>query len=313
MDLITVIIPVYEVEKYLKKCVDSVLGQTYTELEIFLVDDGSPDGCPAICDEYAAMDSRVKVIHKQNGGLSDARNVALDVMTGEYVTFVDSDDYIAPDAIETMYSALTRNHADIAVGNMESFNENSEPTGFVFPPTKQEIVYTGRDLLKLINQPSGPNKLYKSELFRSLRFPKGKLYEDLHIWHKHLQNISSCVMTGKTAYYYLIRSESIMHANYTIRNTDDIEAFVERYEWLDSIGEHALANENRMFIYANYAKACAKLDKSIPEHSARLAEIKKIYSDCCSVLLKDSSVSSKQKLRLFVLRFLPKIHYILFG
>ena len=104
--LISVIVPIYNVEKYLRHCVDSILSQSNHNLEVWLVDDGSPDGCPTICDEYARKDNRIKVIHKKNGGLSDARNVAIDVESGEYVCFVDSDDYIAPTYVETLYSLI---------------------------------------------------------------------------------------------------------------------------------------------------------------------------------------------------------------
>ena len=119
--MISIIIPVYKTEPYLRKCVDSVLAQTYTNLEVILVDDGSPDDCGKICDEYAAKDSRVKVIHKENGGLSSARNCGLDVATGKYIGFVDSDDWIDPDMYETLLGLLLRYDADIAEGSYRFF------------------------------------------------------------------------------------------------------------------------------------------------------------------------------------------------
>ena len=109
-DLISIVIPVYKVEKYLEKCVESVINQTYKNLEILLVNDGSPDNCPKICDEYAQKDNRIKVIHKENGGLSDARNAGIDVATGKYITFIDSDDYISNDYVEYMYNLLKQNN-----------------------------------------------------------------------------------------------------------------------------------------------------------------------------------------------------------
>ena len=121
-DLISIIIPVYKVEKYLNKCIDSVIGQTYKNLEIILVDDGSPDNCPRICNEYASIDKRAIVIHKENGGLSSARNAGLDIAKGEYIFFLDSDDYIAENTIERLYKALVLEKADIAIGNMTKIN-----------------------------------------------------------------------------------------------------------------------------------------------------------------------------------------------
>ena len=127
--LISVIVPIYKVEKYLRKCVESILSQTHTNLEIILVDDGSPDNCGAICDEYAKQDARIKVIHKPNGGLSDARNAGLDIMTGEYVAFVDSDDWIGPRMYETLLQMLKLFQADIAIGGVaDELEQNGKVT-----------------------------------------------------------------------------------------------------------------------------------------------------------------------------------------
>lgn len=312
MPTISVIIPVYNVEKYIKKCVDSVLCQTYTELEIFLVDDGSPDACPAICDEYAAKDSRVKVIHKPNGGLSDARNAALDVMTGQYVTFVDSDDYLAPDAIETLYAALIKTDADIAVGNMKGVTEDGEISDF-YTPAAEETGLTGEEILSTLNQPCAQNRLYKKDIFAELRYPKGRLYEDVFIYHGILAQTKKIVLTGTTVYYYLIRGGSIMHGEYNIRFTDIIDAIKGRYEWLDSIGQTKLANEARLFIYSRVAVAYAHLDKNIPEHKKRLDEITAIYNECYAVLMKSPDIGTKQKVRLLLLKYCPKLHTELFG
>ena len=121
--LISVIVPIYKVEEYLYKCVKSILAQTYTNLEIILVDDGSPDNCPAICDEFAAKDSRVTVVHKKNGGVSSARNVGLDTATGEYIGFVDGDDYIEPTMYETLYKYIVDNNTDVSVINCRIVDE----------------------------------------------------------------------------------------------------------------------------------------------------------------------------------------------
>ncbi len=312
MPKVSVIVPVYKVEKYLRKCVDSILNQTFSDFELWLVDDGSPDNCPAICDEYAEKDNRIKVIHKANGGLSDARNAALDVMTGEYVTFVDSDDYIAPDMLETFYDAIVRNNADIAVGNIKGVSENGELSDFYVPFTKETIL-SGTDLLQTMCIPCAQNRLYKTSIFKDLRYPVGRLYEDLFIYHKILAQINKMVMTGKTAYYYLVRSGSIMHGEYNIHFTDIIDAIKVRYEWLDSIGQTKLANETRMFIYSRSAVAYAHLDKNDPTHAKRLKEIRKIYVECYKVLIKDKSVSAKQKFRLWLLYRFPALHTKLFG
>ena len=123
-ELISVIIPIYNVEAYLDECIASVIAQTYSNLEIILVDDGSPDNCPQMCDEWAAKDSRIRVIHKENGGLSDARNAGIDIATGEYIAFVDSDDWIVPEMYEKMLAALKTENAATCAWNMRLENRN---------------------------------------------------------------------------------------------------------------------------------------------------------------------------------------------
>lgn len=312
MPLISVIVPVYKVEKYLPRCLDSILSQSFTDFELLLVDDGSPDSCPEICDEYARRDRRISVIHKENGGLSSARNAALDRATGQYISFVDSDDYITADALQTLYSALTETDSDIAVGNMMSIDESGNISEFYIPAAGRTLL-EGDEILSTLNQPCACNRLYRSEIFRSLRFPEGRLYEDVFIYHRILAQTKRMVLTGKTDYYYLIRSDSIMHSEYDIRFTDIVFAVKERYEWLDSIGQKELANEARMFVYSRVAAAYANLDAAIPENRKKLHEIRDIYISCYRVLMNDRSIGIKQRIRLFLLRYLPRIHTKLFG
>lgn len=312
MPLISVIVPVYKTEEYLARCVDSILSQSFEDFELWLVDDGSPDACPGICDAYAAKDPRVRVVHKPNGGLSSARNAALDRACGRYLCFVDSDDYIAPDALESLYSALTETGSDVAVGNMMSVDDNGNTAGF-YTPAAERTVLEGDEILSTMNQPCACNRLYKSGLFRALRFPEGKLYEDVFIYHKILAQTERMVLIGRVDYYYLIRSDSIMHSQYDIRFTDIVFAIKERYEWLDSIGQTKLANEARLFVYSRVAAAYAYLDASVPENRAKLREIKDIYIGCYRILMNDTSLGAKQKFRLFLLRYLPGLHTKLFG
>ncbi len=311
MSRVSVIIPVYNVEKYLEKCLNSVINQTYKDLEILLIDDGSTDKSPEICDEYSEKDSRIKVIHKENGGLSDARNTALDIMTGEYLTFVDSDDYIAVDAIETLLDALKRNGADLAVGNMTSFYEDGHTEKLYFP-TEKETVLIGEDLFSMLSIPCAQNRLYKSGLYSEIRFPYGKLYEDLFVFHKVLSNVKCCVLTGKPTYFYFVRQGSIMHSKYNIRFTDVVFALKDRCDWLDSIGQTKLANETRMFIYTRTAAAFANLDMNSPENRDKLKEVKAIYDECFKILIREK-IGIKQKIRLIMLYKFPSLHTKLFG
>lgn len=312
MPEISVIVPVYKVEKYLTKCVDSILAQTFTDFELWLVDDGSPDHCGIICDEYARKDARVKVIHKKNGGLSDARNAALDVMQGEYVFFVDSDDWIAVDALEIMYAASKRTGAEVATGNIISVYEDGTEK-LLYSPTQKEKILKDEEILATLLQPSACNRLYKAELFRKLRYPVGRLYEDAFVYHKILAQIDSMVLVGRNTYYYLIRSGSIMNSEYNIRFTDIVDAVYDRAVWLDSIGQKKLADETRLFVYSQVGVAYAHLNKRNKAHLKRLHGIKAIYDECYDKLICSGHIENKQKIRLFVLKYLPSLHTVLWG
>ncbi|MCR5522214.1 MAG: glycosyltransferase [Clostridia bacterium] len=235
MDLITVIVPVYKVEKYLRRCVDSILAQTYTNLEIILVDDGSPDNCGKICDEYAENDSRIKVIHQKNGGLSAARNAGLDIATGDYIGFVDSDDYIERDMYESLYISATRNDADISSCNFIKVDENGntvktekQPAFLILDNMKAlEMLQSDYDLNFVIVC----NKLFKSHLFDNIRFPLNRYYEDNYVIHNLLYNCKVFSTTGSTKYFYVQKNGGIMNSLNSSNGFDEIGGFLERYRF----------------------------------------------------------------------------------
>lgn len=312
MPKISVIVPIYKVEKYIKKCIESILAQTFSDFELLLIDDGSPDSCGKICDMYAMKDHRIKVLHKKNGGLSDARNAGLDVMIGQYVFFVDSDDWIPFDALEVMYTALQRTGAKVATGNIISVYEDGTEQ-VLYEPTQKELVLKGEELLTTLLRPNAWNRLYAAELFQNLRYPVGRLYEDVFIYHKILAQIDSMVLVGKNTYYYLIRSGSIMNSQYNIRFTDIVDAVYDRAAWLDSIGQGQLADETRLFVYSQVAVAYTHLNKNDSGHRRRLSEIKSIYDECYKNLIKADHIGWKQKVRLVVLKNMPSLHTVLWG
>ena len=229
--LVSIIVPIYKVEQYLRRCLDSIINQTYTNLEIILVDDGSPDNCPQICDEYAAKDKRIVVIHKENGGLSDARNVGLDISKGEYISFVDSDDWVSLDYINELYSSLIKVHADIAIINHKHvtdilINENERKH-----PLK--IFLKQQALFKLIVKQYQPfvtswGKLYRKELFKNIRFPVGKCHEDEFTSHLLINAASKVVYLNRILYFYYQRPNSITKGSHIL---DLIEAFENRLKF----------------------------------------------------------------------------------
>ena len=208
--LISVIVPVYKTEPYLARCVESILNQQYENLEIFLIDDGSPDHCGEMCDGYAQRDARVKVIHKENGGQSSARNDALDAATGAYITFVDSDDALEPDAIGTLYDALVRTKSDIAICGFRKITGAQQVEENAF---SEDTVIDGAAVLEtmIVDETIGSQpcaKLFAAPLFDGVRFPVGRIYEDLAMMHLPFSKAKRIVCLKACKYLYYIRDDS---------------------------------------------------------------------------------------------------------
>ncbi len=241
-DLITVIVPVYKVEDYIHRCVESLLKQTYRNLEIILVDDGSPDGCPAICDNYAAIDERVKVIHKKNGGLSDARNVAIDVATGKYIGFVDSDDYIQNDMYEKLISAAKETEADIVVcghyveqGNKLTMEEAPRDTIQILSGVEAQLLLLQDKAMKNYAW----NKLYLRTLFEGVRYPVHRNFEDIATTYLLFDKAKKICWIPEYLYFYQIREDSI-----SFKNSSD-------EKWYNNCKDIVKAHQERCEFYIN--------------------------------------------------------------
>lgn len=246
-DLISVVVPIYKVEKYLPKCIDSILAQTYTNIEVILVDDGSPDGCGRIADDYAAKDNRVRVIHKTNGGLSSARNAGIDIAKGAYIGFVDSDDYIDAKMYEKLYVAIKTSDADMAICNYVWVNEDATMYGdnlLVNSTIPTTVMNCEEALAKLVSfsaeYVTAVNKLYKSGILTSYHFPEGKIHEDEFTAHHFLGLCSKIACISDELYYYVQREGSIT-ANYELKNFDAFDAFIDRYRFYKKNGYKDLA------------------------------------------------------------------------
>ena len=231
-DLVSIIIPVYNVEKYLKKCVDSILNQTYTNLEVVLVDDGSTDASGQICDMYAGMDLRVRVIHKANGGLSDARNAGMKIATGEYIGFVDSDDWIEPDMYECLYNLAMENSLDVVAGRfcetIDGVDVNCECTG-------EFRIFTGEEMLE-INISGHPqyvvtnsvwDRLYRRDILEGMKFPVGRKYEDIVFSTEVFLKAKRCGYLDSKVYHYTIREDSIMGRGLKCKKGISKDVFVD--------------------------------------------------------------------------------------
>ena len=222
--LISVIIPIYNIQNYVKDCVQSVIAQSYNNLEILLVDDGSTDGSGRICDEYKLKDERIDVIHKTNGGLSDARNVAIDICKGTYITFIDGDDVVSPHYVKTLYDLLASTNSQIAICGHKDFYDLlvddacSTDSCFEYSPNDaiKEILINGRFTT------SAWGKLYKKELFEEIRYPKGKLFEDLPTTWRTFDVAEKIVFTPSQLYYYRQNPTSIMNCKFNPKKLDII-------------------------------------------------------------------------------------------
>lgn len=292
--MISVIVPVYNVEKHLDKCIQSIVDQTYKNLEIIIVDDGSVDNCPAICDDWAKKDSRIIVIHKKNGGLSSARNAALDIMQGDYVIFVDSDDWIEPDMAQSMLSYALENNADIVCSGF--FFENIDCTH-----TKQivsENVFENKDIaenLLLDNiRPEVCSKLYKADLIKQFRFDeKIKYAEDLPFNFYLMQKANKLITTETWFYHYLLNSGNSITTPYIT------DARATSWKIFDGVFETVLGNkileDAAVFRFTIYTFAVLSRVLTVKEYR------KKYFNEISRALLK-------HKKEILENNFVPKKH-----
>lgn len=260
-DKISVIVPVYNVEKYIKQCLESILNQTYKNLEIIIVDDGTKDSSGKICDEISKSDSRIKVIHQENQGLSGARNTGLKNTTGEYITFVDSDDYIGNKMFEKMLSTLKTNNADIVEcgtiycdeeGNYIKENTKNKIEIYEKDIQMKELIFSGN----ITTMSCG--KLYKKDLLKNFEFPIGKYHEDTFTTYKLLHNSQKIIILNQGFYHYRQVYGSIMNSNFNIKHLDSIEAVLERSKFIEKYYP-----QYKKYDYANICYSCCKVYERI--------------------------------------------------
>lgn len=309
-DLISVIVPVYRVEKYLNECVESILNQTYQNLEIILVDDGSPDRCPEMCDEYARKDSRVKVIHKENGGLSDARNAGIEIAQGEYLSFVDSDDMIAPEMLHILYERMSTEALNLVLCAIETINDSGDTRGYIHisdavwnEQTFWENFYNDKRIPCVVAW----NKLYKRELFNQTRYEVGRIHEDEFIIYDIVSQCRQVCCLSKPLYKYRLRDESITHSQYNIKNFEEIDAEFNRVRCFWERGKYNLAQLAFEGSF-NVLKAGSRmLDLSQKENREtyilKREEFKTIFK-----MMKLSGASIRKKLEIEMFLIFPKLY-----
>ena len=289
-DLISVVVPVYNVHSFLDNCVKSILNQTYKNIEIILVDDGSTDDSGLICDSYAKIDNRVKVIHKTNGGLSDARNVGIKNANGMYITFVDSDDYLDENYVKVLYILITENNSDIACSRMKKTDSLNDK---IINKNEKINIYNSIDAIKEILYQrnidnSAPSKLFKKDLFENILFPVGYAFEDLDTMYKLFLQANKIVSTTNNYYLYYQRQGSILHTVKDKTINDLLTIIDNMNKNLINYGELKAPLMART-LNANFYIYNRSTNKDIKENS------KKYIIENRKNVLKDSNISKKTK------------------
>ncbi len=279
MPQISVIVPVYKVEKYLDRCVESILAQTFRDFELILVDDGSPDNCPKMCDEWATKDNRITVIHKSNGGLSDARNAALDWVfensDSQWVTFIDSDDWVHRTYLEVLYNCVIKNDVKVSIcGFLRTDGEISDDIGKTSNEVlmKPEVLYVENDT----NFTIACGKLYKKELFNSIRYPVDRLHEDEFTTYKILMPLSCIVYVQKELYFYYQNQSGITHCVNLKRIEDLLQVSNEQLDYFHINGYESALNRS---IWAFMWTISSQIEKAKTNQSDKdeIEELQRIF------------------------------------
>lgn len=296
--LISVVVPIYNVEKFLYRCIMSVICQNYSNLEIILVDDGSTDGCSQICDELADKDERIKVIHKPNGGLSSARNAGISAATGEYIMLVDSDDYIDSRMARYLLELILKDHTDLAICSFQYVDESGNETRkdlMAYCPLKNGIL-NNVELLGLINtNVSGYwfysvawNKLYKADILKKIKHPENRVFEDEFVIHRLFDSIDRASVSDKCLYMYTQRTGSLTNTiDYTsLKKMDFLYALQDRYRFFKARGYDKYAYDTADLMYTVFIKITDGAFKRKKDFFTYLAEMLKISL----VLLRELSI-----------------------
>lgn len=277
MSSITVVVPVYNVEKYVRRCIESIISQTFKDFEIILVDDGSSDSSGKICDEYAKKNIKVNVIHKENGGLSSARNVGIEIFLknpdSEWITFIDSDDWIHCKMFEIMYNSVLKNKTDIAVCDYRKTNSFYDD---ILISNYNESVYDALDFFADNSSAAMVSvcKLYRKNLFSDCRFPEGRLHEDVFTTYKLFAKADKISYINAALYFYYQNDDSIVHSSYSLRKLDEVEAGEEQVEFFKNSGnrKNLIAAYRRLMYY--YSEHIPKL-MQLPEGKPYAAKLKR--------------------------------------
>lgn len=298
-DMISIIIPIYNVEKYLEKCLDSILNQTYKNLEIILIDDGSTDNSPNICNSYCEKDKRIKIIHKNNEGVSSARNKGIELSKGKYIVFIDSDDYVSNEHIEVLYDCIISNNVDLVISNLIDISED----GIILNNEEKESFLMNKDqcLKELLSEDNFYHlccgNIYRKDLLEKIRFNcKYRIAEDLDFLYRYIKQISSAYFLSKNTYYYLKREGSATNSIYSEKWNDELKIcnFIisEMVELENNFHKYAKRKYIRLNINQAYRFELNKNQTKILKNNI------KIYKN---EMFNSKLFDNKEKLKIFLL------------
>ena len=311
MAKLSIIVPVYNVETYLRQCLDSILAQTFEDFELIVVDDGSTDRSGEICDEYAAIDRRIVVIHKNNGGLADARNAGLDIISGEYVGFVDSDDWIHPHMYETLMSYQEKTQADIVSCTIQFFSDDNQ-VNEIWPQISQNYIYQRTDFIdsffpdvKKSIMPSVCNKIFKKDVFSTIRFPFGKRYEDAYVQLDVYCNAKVIAVINEPLYEYRKRTGSITDKISFESYLNQMDFSLRHFYYFQLNGpklqsEYALVQFVKHYLIAFFAQ---KYEQKGQE--AKIKPYSKVYHKNIIHIIMNSQICRLQKVVAILILILP--------
>lgn len=311
--LISIIVPIYNVEKYLKQCIESIISQTYRNIEIILVDDGSPDNCGKICDEYSQKDKRIIVLHKENGGLSDARNKGIDIAKGDYLTFVDSDDFVNIDYIEKLYNSIKFNNTKLAQCGISKVDENNEIIEKLNYEKNQ--IKTSHEILnelygkRLIENVVVWNKMYAKELFENIRFPVGKIHEDEFTTYKIFYSVDKISLLSDCLYNYRQTNESIIGKKFNKKRLNLLEALEERMDFFKNRNEIDLYEKTLKFYIEQLRLYYIKVKKYVENSKEIQQDIKRKYKIEYKKFVKIKSKKTKEILKAKIFYINSNLYY----
>ncbi len=315
--MVSVIIPVYNTSKYLKECVDSVRTQCFHDLEIILVNDGSTDNSGDICDEYTAIDNRISVIHKKNGGLADARNHGVTAAKGEFIFFLDSDDYIKKDAISTLNARQLSDNCDMVIFSYCRFKEINSNREFLENGdyTLKSGSYTEKEVLAMFSHHSlslvtACFKYVRADIARDIKFPVGKICEDEFVAHHFINSCNNIAVISDKLYFYRDNPKSITNNNKFYQNPDRLIAIADRVELLQKHGLCEAAQEQSASFYRFFSYSYPKQHPVNIETSGQLYDLLlKIYP----ILIKSKKITNFSKFKLKMIKMFPTPYCMLYN